>query len=87
MELNWHDLFLLAIPGLIAIITKPDWSGTVKYFVAISLCGLAAVAEIYLSGGSTFSAIAKAFLITFASYAGIWKPLGLADKVETKVNG
>lgn len=94
MVFQWHDLLLLAIPGLIAIITKPDWSGTVKYAVAIGICILASLIEFYLSvwlvggvQGSFAGAFAKSFLVIFGSYAGIWKPSGVADKVETRVNG
>ncbi len=87
MELQWHDLILIALPGLIAMITKPEWPGTVKYLVAIVVCGLASLVEIYLTGISISAALGKSFLITFASYAGIWKPLGAADRVEAKING
>ncbi len=94
MVFQWHDLILLAIPGLIAVITKPEWPGTVKYLVAIGICALASFAEFYLSvwivGGvqqSFWTDFVKSFLVIFGTYAGIWKPLGAADRVESRVNG
>lgn len=94
MELQWHDALLLVVPGLIAIITKPGWPGSVKYLVAIGACILASLVEFYLTiwlageiQTSFMAEFAKSFLIIFGTYAGIWKPTGAADTVENKING
>lgn len=94
MTLQWHDIFLMLIPVIISIITKPDWPGTVKYVVAIGVCSLASLVEFYLSvwlvsGAQTsfMTSFIKSFLVIFATYAGIWKPTGAADKIESRING
>jgi hypothetical protein len=90
MTLQWHDIFLMLIPVLISIITKPSWPGNLKYGVTIGICLLASIAEFYLSGsvqGTFWQSFAKSFLVIFATYAGIWKPSGVADKVESQLNG
>jgi hypothetical protein len=85
--MTWHYVIMGFLPGLIAIITKPDWPGTVKYLIALIICAAAAAVEVVMTDGAVLPTFAATFATVFGSYAGIWKPLGAADKVEKNVNG
>ena len=91
MQPQWHDLILLALPGLIAMICKPSWPGPAKFLVAVIVCFIAAVAELWLAGECNLAdfpgTMAKVSALVFGSYATIWKVWRAADKVEAKVNG
>ena len=90
MELNYRDLLLLALPGIISAINRPYWSGPVKFLVAVGICFLASLVELLLTGGGSLSdlpgAFGKAFALCMMSYATIWKAWRIADKVEEKIN-
>lgn len=91
MQLQWHDLIMLVLPGLIAVICKPNWSGMAKFLVAVAVCFVAALVESLLSGTCNLAdlpgTMAKVSALVFGSYAAIWKRFQLVEKVEEKVNG
>ena len=91
MQPQWHDLILLALPGLIAMIVKPDWPGPAKFLVAVVVCFVAAMAELWLVGDCNLAdfpgTMGKVSLLVFGSYATIWKAWKVGDKVEAGVNG
>ena len=90
MEIQWHDIIFLFLPGLIAIINRPSWSGTAKYLVALSVCVVGAFAEVYLTGTCNLADLpgtfGKVFILVMGSYAGLWKRFDLSDRIESKYN-
>ena len=91
MQPQWHDIILLFLPGLIAILCKPSWPGPAKFAVALGVCFVAAMVELWLAGEGTFTdfpgIMAKVSALVFGSYATIWKAWKVGDKVEAGVNG
>lgn len=91
MQLQWHDIFILVLPGLIAVICKPSWPGPAKFLVAVAVCFVASIAELYLVGECNLfdlpGTMGKVSLLVFGSYATIWKAWKMGDKLESKVNG
>jgi len=91
MVFAWHDLILLVIPGLIAIINKPGWPGAAKFMVALGVCFMAALVEVLLTGGCSLSDLpgmmVKVSALVFGSYAALWKRFELSDKLEERING
>ena len=91
MQPQWHDLILLALPGVIAMICKPHWPGSAKFMVAVAVCFVAALIESILAGTCNYADLPGTFgkvaALVFGSYAAIWKRFDLSDKVENKING
>ena len=91
MQPQWHDLILLALPGLIAMICKPSWPGPAKFMVAMTVCFIAALLESLLAGTCNWSDLPGTFgkvaALVFGSYAAIWKRFDLSDRVESRING
>jgi hypothetical protein len=91
MTMAWHDVILLFLPGLIAMINKPAWPGAAKFAVALGVCFVAALAELLLTGACTLSdfpgTMAKVSVLVFGSYAALWKRFEISDKIESGVNG
>jgi len=92
ISLNPHDLLFLLAPGLIAILTRPAWSGYAKFLLAVAVCFAAALLEILITGqagaASLGLALGKAFGLTMTAYAGVWKILLPVElkALETQVN-
>jgi hypothetical protein len=90
--MSWFDMVSLILPALISMIVKPNWSNGVKYCVAfgVSFCG--ALGQVLFEGDcqpcwENFPKIlGKTFMLVMGSYAAFWRPTGLAEKIEEKIN-
>jgi hypothetical protein len=91
MQPQWHDLILLLLPGLIAVICKPHWSAAAKLSVTLAVCFVAALIELFLTGGCNWAdfpgTMAKVMALVFGSYAALWKRWQIVDRVEENING
>lgn len=85
-----RDLFLLVLPGVIAFVNRPSWSGKAKFGVAVAFCFVAALGELWYSGGCNLADLPGTFIktmgIVMASYATIWKAWKVGDQIEEKIN-
>jgi hypothetical protein len=85
----WSAAVGFVLPLAIAVIQQRHWSTQLKSLVAFAICIIAAAVTVYFDGGK-FDAghLVESALIVFtlarASYAGLWKPIGVSDKIETK---
>lgn len=95
MEADFFTFVCLIIPALISVIVKPGWSNAKKLVTALGVSGLAAFIQVlYLQVSSTgtcsFSDLpgiaVKAITLVMTSYAIFWRPTGLAQQIEKKVN-
>lgn len=90
MNLQYHDLLILILPGLIAFINRPYWSGQAKFIVAVVVCFIAAAVETWLTGtcsiGELPANFGKVATLTFASYATVYKAWRVGDKIEERLN-
>ena len=93
IPLNPQDLLFALAPAVIAMITRPTWSGNAKFATALAVCFLAALAQVLFLGQGDLSnlplALIKAFGVTMTVYAGILKPLWpqALNYLETQING
>lgn len=78
IPVNPQDLLFLLAPALIAVLRRPAWSATAAFLLAVGVCGLAALAEVLLTGQTDATRIGvilgKAFVLTMTAYSGVWKP-------------
>ena len=90
MQVQWHDIIFLFLPGLIAIVVRPTWSSQAKFLLAFGVCVLGALAEVWLSGNLSLAdlpgTVAKVFVLVMGSYAGLWKRFQVSDWLETNIN-
>lgn len=75
-----------ALPGLIAVITREAWSPKAKSVAAFAVCLAAAAVTAAAAGDLTPAGWGAGVLIVFAaartSYAGLWRPTGVAPAIE-----
>ena len=87
---SWHGIIIMLLPGLIALICKPDWTPTAKLIVAIVVSFLGAVGELLLTGTCTLAnlpvMLPQALALVFGSYNLIWKRFDFIGLVENKGN-
>lgn len=93
MHVNPNDLAILAgaiLPLMVAAITRfqaPPWA---KSYLLIAMTAIsAAVSQVVADNGTfTFKGVlmqfAKIFVVAIASLYGVYKPVGLADKIKVK---
>lgn len=91
--LSWHSIVLISalvgslLPNLIAVLNQVHWPSWLKAIVAFAACCIAAVAVTAAKGTLTAQDWVGSAIVVFtvarASYAGLWKPTGVADKIET----
>lgn len=86
MNLQWHDMFLLLIPGVLAYFNNPNWPKALKFSIAFAVCFMAAFLEVSFAGQCDLQnfgpTLGKVFALVMGSYGGFWKPTGLGDKIE-----
>lgn len=90
MNLTYHDLIFLALPGILAYINNPTWDPRIKWLLALLACFLGAFIEIWLTGQCDLqnfpATLGKVVALVMGSYATFWKaPLGkgsLSDRIE-----
>jgi hypothetical protein len=74
------------LPLGIAMIQQPKWENQIRAIITLVSCVIAAVITAEVSGeltGKTVTEIGILILVTAgASYKTIWKPIGLAGKIE-----
>jgi len=87
MQPQWHDIILLFLPGLIAMINNPlgpERQSSLWHWQ--SACGRPNRTAAHC--GCTLAdfpgTMAKVSALVFGSYAALWKRFELSDRVETK---
>jgi hypothetical protein len=87
---SWAALIGAVLPILIAIVQQPRWSSQVRQVIAVGVAALGGVGTVLASGNFD----AQNWLVTLvavigaaqASYALIFKPSGVAAKIEEKTS-
>jgi hypothetical protein len=85
----WSAAVGFVLPLAIAVVNQAHWSSKLKAAVAFAICIAAAAVTVYFDGGK-FDAghLVESALIVFtlarASYAGLWRPVGVAGAIEVK---
>jgi hypothetical protein len=79
------------LPLLIAVIQRQHWSSKVRVAVGIAACAIAAVIVSYTKGQLNLHDLATTgfiiFTLTKTTYLSVWKPTGIAGKVEESTGG
>jgi len=75
-----------ALPLLISVIQRASWSESTRSLVAFGACVVAAGVAAVAAGDLTLTNYGTSLLVVFGTarttYAGLWKPTGVAGKVE-----
>lgn len=79
------------LPVIIAAIVKPDWPAMAKYWVSFAIVCVASFGHLWFAGQWSIvdlpGSILKMLSLTIGSYLIFWRPSGINDKIETKING
>lgn len=82
----WSLIVGALTPPLVAIIQQPRWAGWVRSTVMIAAAAVDGVGVAYFQGDFTGKRLLDAALVAgvaiIAAYHGIWKPSGIAPKIE-----
>lgn len=77
------------IPLAVAVVARANWPKTAKSITNLGLTAL--TTALTASAGATASEVAVTFGMTWAtsiaSYYGLWKPSGVADRVNRATGG
>lgn len=79
------------LPLLIAVIQKERWRQQIRVAVGVLACALAAIITTLVEGQFDGTHLATSaftiFTLTKLTYLSVWKPSGIAAKVETSTGG
>lgn len=77
------------LPLLIAVVNQPHWSAKVRTILSVAVSGLAGLVTYVTENGLEFDsasavvvAVVGVILASVASYQSIWKPSGIARRIE-----
>jgi hypothetical protein len=79
------------LPLLVAFVQRQHWSGWVRTAVGVAACAIAAVIVSYTKGQLNLHDLATTgfiiFTLTKTTYLSVWKPSGVAPKIEAATSG
>lgn len=79
------------LPLLVAVVQRQHWSNRVRTVVGVAACAIAAVIVSYTKGQLNLHDLATTgfiiFTLTKTTYLSVWKPTGVAEKVEKATGG
>lgn len=89
---DWQYLVGFFLPLLIAWLMKNGWSLATQSAVMFGVVTVVSLVTMYLQGqlndlraDTIVAKILGLMVITVVSYKGVWKPLGVAPAIQTKV--
>ena len=78
------------LPALIAIINRCGWGSGKKYGVSFAVVCVAAIGHLIFAGQWSMAdipgSVLKMLFMTIGSYLVFWRPSGISDKIEAKIN-
>lgn len=82
---QWTTVVGVLLPLAIAVINRERWASGEKALAAIGICVLAAAGDVFFKGQFSLKNWSQTalyiFFLVVTSYAGFWRPTGIADKV------
>ncbi|HEY6008455.1 MAG TPA: hypothetical protein VIU40_09055 [Geobacteraceae bacterium] len=82
----WALIVGALAPLVIAIIQQPKWAETKRVAVTVGFCIAAGAGTSYFagnfSGRSLISDILMVLVAALATYRGVWRPSGIAPRIE-----
>jgi hypothetical protein len=82
----WSLIVGALTPPLVAVIQRPKWSGTARTFFMLLAATVDGVVVAWLEGNLDFARFTNSALVAgvaiITAYYGIWKPTGVAPKIE-----
>ena len=86
----WTIVVSFFLPWIIAVVVKQGWTAVVKGWISFGMCLAVALGDAFFSGALTGRGIVSSLLLVVVvcvtSYKGLWKPTGIAEAIEGKVN-
>jgi hypothetical protein len=84
---KWNLLVGAILPAVIAALKKTRWPMPLQSLFALAACAAAAVGTTYwqstLSWENWTTSALTIATVTWATYGGMWKPTGIADKIDS----
>lgn len=88
---KWDEIVAILLPLVIASVVKESWASLKKAWIMFGIVAVFAFIRVVIEGDFAVGDMAKTAIetltLTVGSYLVFWKPLGIADLVEKKVNG
>lgn len=86
----WSLIVGALTPPLVAVIQQPKWNGTARTVFMLLAAVVDGVVISWLQGDLDFTRWANSALVAgvaiITAYYGIWKPTGVAPKIEAKTS-
>jgi amino acid transporter len=84
----WSLLIGAVLPPLLAVVQQPKWPDWLRALVTLLVCVVVGLGNVYLNGDLTHAtsvveAILLVLVAALSTYKGLWKPTGVADKIES----
>jgi hypothetical protein len=78
------------LPVVIAAVNRCGWPSTTKYAASFVVVCVAAVGHLFFAGqwdvGDIPGSILKMLFMTIGSYLIFWRPSGISDRIESRIN-
>lgn len=82
----WATGLGFVLPPVIAIVNQPRWSGTVRGLLMLAVAAVVGLGTAYFNGDFNGKPIVTCMLLAAVtigtSYHLVWKPSGIAPKIE-----
>lgn len=84
---NWQVIAGLVLPGILALVIQTGWSRSLQATVSMGAAMAVSVVAALLSDGSfvvpeVIVRGLETFAVAITMYYGLWKPTGIAPKIE-----
>jgi amino acid transporter len=84
----WSLLLGSLLPLLLAVVQQPKWPQWLRVLVTVVICVVVGLGNVYFNGSllhttSIVEAILLVLVAALSTYHGLWKPSGIAPKLES----
>lgn len=87
MLANWEIITGFFLPLVISVVIQSGWKRWMQALAMLAASAIVTVVQMYIRGdltnvADTFAAVLSVAAATIVFYTGVWRPTGIANKVE-----
>ena len=89
----WQAVLGILLPLLVATVTQKQWKPGTKSAVMVILVALTTIIGLFAEDNTHpvtlrewFITFCTVFVLTVTTYRHVWKPMGVSERIEEKIN-